>query len=154
MRISDWSSDVCSSDLTAMALRDRAADVPLLAQFPLYPGVDLKTRYPSGELFGRGYFLESANLKWFNACYQPDLESWRASPLLGDQSGMPSTLILTAGLDPLRDHGRSYAHACIEQGVPVVYRTAEGNIPGFINMEKEIPSSVGSIHAVLALFLP
>src|SRR3546814_10405262 len=32
------------SIVTAMALRDRAADVPLLAQFPLYPGVDLKTR--------------------------------------------------------------------------------------------------------------
>src|SRR3546814_88976 len=179
MRISDWSSDVCSSDLgspeqlgrvvtglalcgdsaggtlsivTAMALRDRAADVPLLAQFPLYPGVDLKTRYPSGELFGRGYFLESENLKWFNACYRPDLESWRASPLLGDQSGMPSTLILTAGLDPLRDHGRSYAQACIEQGVPVVYREAEGNIHGFINMAKAIPSSVGDITAGLALF--
>src|SRR3546814_6046916 len=108
------------SIVTAMALRDRAADVPLLAQFPLYPGVDLKTRYPSGELFGRGYFLESANLKWFNACYRPDLESWRASPLLGDPSGMQSTLILTAGLAPMLDHGRSYAQACIEQGVPVV----------------------------------
>src|SRR3546814_3310592 len=46
------------SIVTAMALRDRAADVPLLAQFPLYPGVDLKTRYPSGELFWRGYYLE------------------------------------------------------------------------------------------------
>src|SRR3546814_19406716 len=158
LRSSDWSSDVCSSDLagpddceaaarwiagsseqlvrvvtglalcgdsvggtlsivTAMALRDRAADVPLLAQFPLYPGVDLKTRYPSGELFGRGYFLESANLKWFNACYRPDLESWRASPLLGDQSGMPSTLILTAGLDPLRDHGRSEERRVGQEGV-------------------------------------
>src|SRR3546814_11674692 len=71
-----------------------------------------------------------------NACYRPDLESWRASPLLGDQSGMPSTLILTAGLDPLRDHGRSYAQACIEQGVPVVYREAEGNIHGFIRSEE------------------
>src|SRR3546814_3480553 len=64
----------------------------------------------------------------------------------------PSDLILTAGLDPLRDHGRSYAQACIEQGVPVVYREAEGNIHGFINMAKAIPSSVGDITAGLALF--
>src|SRR3546814_14617668 len=94
---------------------------------------DLKTRNTSGELFGRCYVRESANIKWFNAWYRPELESGRASPLRGDQSGTPSTLILTAGLDPLRDHGRSYAQACIEQGVPVVYREAEGNIHGFIN---------------------
>ena len=65
---------------------------------------------------------------------------------------MPPTLIITAGLDPLRDQGRRYAKACIEQGVSVTYREAAGNIHGFINLTKAIPSAVGDVQEGLALF--
>lgn len=137
---------------TAMALRDEPADVPVLAQFPIYPATDLARRYPSGKLFRTGYFLDDKAIAWFFGCYTADASHWRASPLLGSQAGMPSTLVLTAGLDPLRDQGRAYARACIEQGVPLIYREASGNIHGFINMAKAIPSSAVDIAAGLALF--
>lgn len=138
--------------VTAMALRDRPAAVPLLAQFLIYPAVDLKKRYPSHRQFSKGYFLEEEHMERFFTDYNADIESWRASPLKGSQSGMPPTLVLTAALDPLRDQGRRYAKACIEQGVPLTYREAAGNIHGFINMAKAIPSTVGDITDGLALF--
>src|SRR3546814_16007066 len=40
MRISDWSSDVCSSDLTALA---QGASLPLLVRFPDVLGGRLRT---------------------------------------------------------------------------------------------------------------
>lgn len=138
--------------VTAMALRDRPAAVPLLAQFPIYPAADLKHRYPSHRLFSKGYMLEEASMEWFDAAYKADLKSWRASPLMSSQSGMPPTLVLTAALDPLRDQGRRYAKACIEQGVSLTFREAAGNIHGFINLAKAIPSTAGDISEGLALF--
>lgn len=138
--------------ITAMALRDDPAPLPVLAQFPIYPAADLSRRYPSVGHFGSGYFLEEEAMHWFNLCYRADLSHWRSSPLLGRHENMPPTLVLTAGLDPLRDQGRAYAKACIDAGVSVVCREATGNIHGFINMAKAIPSSAADIRAGLGLF--
>jgi acetyl esterase len=70
-------------------------------------------------------------------------------PILGDQAGMPATLVLTAGLDPLRDQGRGYAAATIRAGVPTLFREAVGNIHGFCNFRRAIPSSEGDLAAAL-----
>jgi acetyl esterase len=74
--------------------------------------------------------------------------------LLKSQAGMPPTLVQTASLDPIRDQGRAYAAACAEAGVPVIFREARGNIHGFINLRRAIPSSQEDIRgAVEALKL-
>ena len=54
---------------------------------------------------------------------------------------MPPTLVTTASLDPIRDQGRAYAAACIEAGVPVIFQEAKGNIHGYMNLRKAIPSA-------------
>ena len=136
---------------TALALRDAPATVPVLAQWPIYPVVDLRRRYPSGERFGQGYLLSNQSMQWFNDCYRPDFDHWRASPIKADQAGMPPTLVVTAGLDPLLDQGRAYAAACVKAGVPTIYREAAGNIHGFINLRKAIPSSEGDLQGCLAV---
>jgi len=137
--------------VTALALRDAPAAVPLLAQWPIYPAADLVTHYASFSQFGEGYLLDKAAMKWFNAGYRPDASHWRASPMGVSQAGMPPTLVLTAGLDPLRDQGRAYAAACIEEGVPTVYREAEGIIHGFLNMRKAMSSGEGDLAGCLAV---
>lgn len=137
--------------VTALALRDRPAAVPLLAQWPIYPAVDLRTRYPSTEKFGDGYLLSTEGMLWFNQCYQPDFGHWRASPLAASQAGLPATLVITATLDPLLDQGRAYAAACVEAGVPTIYREAVGNIHGWLNLRKAIPSSEGDLQGCLAV---
>ena len=59
---------------------------------------------------------------------------------------MPPTLGITAGLDPIRDQGRAYAAACAQAGVPTIFQEARGNIHGFINLRKAIPSSEEDIR--------
>ena len=65
----------------------------------------------------------------------------RYSPLLKGAEGLPPTLVVTAGLDPIRDQGRAYAARCAEAGVETIYWEAPGTIHGFLNLRKGIPSA-------------
>ena len=137
--------------VTAMALRDVPAAVPVIAQWPIYPAADANGDYASEAEFADGYFLTRESMDWFRASYQADPNHWRGSPMVRDQAGMPPTLVITAGLDPLRDQGRAYAAATIRAGVPTVFREATGNIHGFCNMRRAIPSSEGDIAGCLVV---
>jgi acetyl esterase len=142
--------------VVSLALRDEPAAVPVLAQWPIYPAADPNKGYPSRTDFGEGYLLSAKGMDWFDSCYQADVDDWRYAPLVKSQQGMPPTLVVTAGLDPIRDQGRAYAAACVEAGVPTTFREAEGNIHGFINLRKAVPSSAEDIRdgvAALKLLL-
>ena len=142
--------------IASLALRDEPAAVPVLAQWPIYPAADPAKGYPSYEDFGEGYLLTHEGMRWFDECYRPDRKDWRYSPLLKSQEGMPPTVVITASLDPIRDQGRAYAAATVQAGVPTIFLEAHGNIHGFINLRKAIPSSdadIGRCVAALKLLL-
>lgn len=137
--------------VTAMALRDAPAAVPVIAQFPIYPTVDKASGYPSYDLFNQGRLLTKEGMDWFDKAYAADSDHWRGAPLHGAHHDMPPTLVITAGLDPLRDQGRAYAATLIKHGVPTIYREAVGNIHGFITLRKGIPSSQQDVAGALAV---
>ena len=134
----------------ALDLRDKPAAVPVLVQAPIYPAADFSREYPSYAQFAEGHLLTKASMDWFADCYAADVAHPRGSPLLAPLAGLPPAVIVTAGLDPIRDQGRAYAAALIEAGVPVVYREAAGNIHGFITLRQAVPSSAGDVAAFLA----
>lgn len=136
--------------VTAMALRDAPAEVPVIAQLPFYPATDTTKEYPSYAQFAEGYLLTRDSMEWFNAAYQAEAAHIRTSPLTGDLAGMPPAVVVTASLDPIRDQGRAYAAALAQAGVPVVFREAVGNIHGFITLRKAIPSSAEDVAGALA----
>ena len=136
--------------VTTMALRDKPAAVPVIAQFPIYPVVDGGNEWGSYHEHGEGKLLTFEAMDYFMNAYAAEAEHIRSAPLGHDHAGMPPTLILTAGLDPLRDQGRAYAGALIAAGVPTIYREAVGNIHGFINLRKIIPSGQGDVAGALA----
>jgi acetyl esterase len=137
--------------ITAAALRDEPAALPLLAQIPIYPVTDLSREYESYAAFGDGYGLETPNLEYYEAAYRPDHQHRRRSPIRDDLAGLPPTLLVTAGLDPLRDEGRAYAAAAVKAGVPVIYREYRGLIHGFCSYRKLVPSAQTDTLAFLAL---
>ena len=136
--------------VTAAALRDAPAPVPVIAQLPFYPATDASKEYPSYAEFADGYLLAKDSMEWFMAAYKAEADHIRSSPLLGDLAGMPPAVVVTGGLDPIRDQGRAYAAALALAGVPVVFREAKGNIHGFITLRKAIPSSVGDVMGAFA----
>ena len=136
--------------ITTMALRDKPAAVPVIAQFPIYPVVSDHNDWQSYRDHGVGKLLTVEAMDYFMNAYAAEQSHSRSAPLGFDHAGMPPTLIMTAGLDPLRDQGRAYAAALISAGVPTVYREAIGNIHGFINLRKAIPSGQRDVAGALA----
>jgi acetyl esterase len=136
--------------VTAMALRDAPAAVPVIVQAPIYPAADMAREHPSFSEFAQGFLLTRDSMDWFADAYAADLQHMRGSPMAGSLAGLPPAVVITASLDPIRDQGRAYAAALIEAGVPVVYREAVGNIHGFVTLRKAIPSSVGDVAGYLS----
>jgi len=134
---------------TAMALRDDPAPVPVLLQAPIYPAADMSADHPSFDSFADGYLLTRATMEWFADAYAADLDHARGSPMRGDLSGLPPAVIVTAGLDPIRDQGRAYAAGLIRAGVAVTYQEAAGTIHGFVTLRRAVPSAVADVSRYL-----
>ncbi|MDT0462090.1 alpha/beta hydrolase [Streptomyces gibsoniae] len=135
--------------VTAMALRDTPAPLPVLAQLVIYPATDLTRRYPSHQEFAEGHLLTEAGRRWYYGHYRPTVTDVRASPLLGEPAGLPPAVVLTAGLDPVRDEGRAYAAALVAAGVPTTFLEAEGNVHAFVLLRRAVPSSQADIADAL-----
>lgn len=136
---------------TALTLRDKPASKPVVAIHPIYPAVTTHDDWQSYRDFGEGHLLTQGSMTWFGNHYAADPADYRASPLDFPAEGLPPTLLITAGLDPLRDQGRAYAAKLIEAGVPTTYREAKGNIHGYINLSQGIPSAREDIRGALAV---
>lgn len=135
--------------VTASALHRAPASLPVSAQFLIYPTIGGDHATGSKAEFAEGYFLSKAGIDWFNACYAAPPNDPRYDLLATDLSTAPPTLLVTAGLDPLRDEGRSYAAALIEAGAQVAYQEAIGNIHGFFGAAAIIPSSADDVRRAL-----
>ncbi|MEK6347657.1 MAG: alpha/beta hydrolase [Burkholderia sp.] len=136
--------------VAAMQLRDRPAAVPAIAQLLFYPLADPGRATRSLERFGDGYLLTRGSLAFSAKAYRADPADRRAAPMRGALAGMPPAVVMTAGVDPIRDEGRAYAAALVEAGVPVAFREAAGNIHGFATLRRAIGSSAGDVAQALA----
>ncbi len=127
--------------------------VPIVAQWLIYPGVDMTATAGSMEEFAEGHLLTAAGMRWFSEHYMgadADLRHAHASPLHADLSGQPPAMVFTCGLDPLRDQGRAYAAKLIAAGVDVVYQEAAGQIHGCFTLRAAIPSTQSDLHGCVA----
>lgn len=138
--------------ITAQALRDVPAQVPVILQAPICPLVDPEGDYPSRELYGQGgyYYTEEAG-NFFKQFYKADFSSPRASPLLGKHHDMPPTVLATAELDLSIDSARAYAKALISEGNRVIYHECKGMIHGFAVFRRLLPSAKIYVDEILEL---
>jgi acetyl esterase len=121
-------------------------------QVLIYPWLDLRAEAssPSRLEFGGGdYFLANPDLDWMRTLYLPDGASAadpRVSPILyEDLSGLPPTVIMTAGCDPVRDDGKVYGDRLAAAGVPVEYRCFEATIHACVSFAGAIPTGLEAL---------
>ena len=143
--------DSAGGNLAICVAQDLAANpakVPVIMQVPLYPMIDASEHGSMSE-FGEGYVLTKELIQWYLQCYQPVADDSRAFPLMGDLAATPATILVTAGLDPLRDQGRRYAAALITAGVDCHFMEMRGTIHGFANLRKALPSAQDDLNRIV-----
>lgn len=138
------SSGANAAAVAALMLRDQGGSA-LAGQVLIYPFLDPAMQSDSYESRGEGYFVTRRTLGFY---WQNYLESsavgpddWRVNPAnAADHRGLPPTIVVTAGLDPLCDEGRAYAQLLRGAGVPVLHRQHPDQFHGFLTIPAFAPA--------------
>ena len=147
--------DSCGGNLTAVvALMARERRSPQLGfQMLLYPCTDYEFERPSALENAKGYYLTLDAMRWFWKHYlnsEAEAAHPYASPLRAeDLRGLPSTLVVTAQFDPLRDQGEAYAKRLREANVPVTYKCYDGMIHCFLSFASELEQAKAGLREVV-----
>jgi acetyl esterase len=136
----------------AAALAMREHGVRLWAQILLYPALDMTACMASHKTFAQGYLLTAELYAWYRRNYAQGHEKpghWRLSPLFAhDVAGLPPSVVLHSGFDPLRDEAIAYAERLRQAGVPTETLSFPDMIHGFLTMGGAIPAAEVAIRRV------
>ena len=128
----------------AAALRAVASGGPAVALLALvYPVTNHRFDTPSYEAYAEGYSLTRNAMIgfWDNYLSDPDAGQHPNASVLGaDLHGLPPSLIMTAGHDPLRDEGEAMARRLDNACVPTKCIRFAGTIHGFLVRYQVLPA--------------
>ncbi|MBB4155722.1 acetyl esterase [Sphingomonas jinjuensis] len=125
------------------AVAGRGQGMSAAALSLLYPAVDPACHSASWDLFGVGHLLTRDWMRWaWTAVGEPD-----ALTKL-DLTGLPPTLVVTAGCDPLGDEGIALVDALRLSGVSVRHARIPGMIHGFASLPTLTPQAETTINRV------
>ncbi|WP_231123558.1 alpha/beta hydrolase [Nocardioides sambongensis] len=121
-----------------VAIAAARARTPLAHQLLIYPVTDPAHGTESFALFKEGLFLTEKFMDGVRDAFVPTEElrlDERVDLLKTDlPAGLAPAYLCTAGFDPLRDEGESYAARLAAAGVPVETRRFDDQIHGFLNV--------------------
>ena len=143
---------ICTS-LTMRQLNDKS--LKFNKQILIYPSVDYTMSMPSVKDNGIGFFLEQPRVQWyFDNYFLNNEDRKQASALFNPvDSGSPSSLVIVAGCDPLRDEGLAYADKLKEQGVQVEVKRFDNMIHAFMNIEDLVPKECAELYQAIGSFI-
>ncbi|MCR6033424.1 alpha/beta hydrolase fold domain-containing protein [Nocardioides sp. zg-579] len=115
----------------------------LAAAVLIYPFLDPSAGFDSYRTAGDGFDPREAAWYWQQYAATPaDLEHPDLAPLRAESlAAMPSTLVVTAEHDPLRDEGEHLTLRLAEEGVQVVSTRYQGQIHGFWRHPSVFPAA-------------
>lgn len=136
----------------ASAIARDGGGPPLRWQLLVYPITDCDLDTRSYRDNATGYLLTRAAMEWFWEHYIPDPAARRhphASPLRASAlSGLPPAYVITAGYDPLRDEGESYARRLEEAGVRARVDRYDGMLHGFLRRTDQLDAAREALNRI------
>lgn len=123
----------------ACVMSDEAGVPPAAGQVLLYPMLDPGCEADSYQRYATGYYNTRAAMQWYWQQYlsagATTYPRHHVAPLeTPDLGGSPPSVVVTAGLDPVRDDGEAYADALARDGVAVLHRRYAGLFHGFLTL--------------------
>lgn len=123
-------------------------------QLLIYPCCDMdSSSWASMEENKDGPFLTREIMNWFYDHYMGDQNRRDpyAAPIRADDfSGLPSALVVTAELDPLRDEGEAYGQKLSDAGVETEVIRCDGMFHGFFSFGQYIDKAKETFNNVSA----
>lgn len=156
---------ICTSLVMNNSTNEKASDsVRIDKQILVYPSVDYTMVSASIDENGQGFLLEKDKIQWYFEQYfqvgsidQSDVakaKAVKASPLLGKFSAdMPTTLVITAGCDPLRDEGIAYAKSLEEVGVSVEHYSFDGMTHAYMLLNELVSEECQQTYQLIGQFV-
>ena len=140
----------------AVALRARDQNGPQVQlQILIYPVIEPDFDSQSYNEFATGFGLSKDEMIWFWEQYlgqMANADNPLVSPSLApDLSGLPTTHVVTAEYDVLRDEGEKYGHQLTASGVEVTQRRYEGQLHGFVHMSSVFDAGAEAISDLAAV---
>ena len=128
----------------AVTLAARGGDPDVAAQVLVYPALVREPATRSRNESDSSFF-GAADIEWCWSHYlarDEDASNPLAAPLRADElAGLPPALVVTAGLDPLRDEAELYADRLRAAGVPVECVRFGGVPHGFFSRSGELDAA-------------
>ncbi|ORM33203.1 carboxylesterase [Williamsia sp. 1135] len=141
------------ASVVALAARD-AGGPGLRGQVLVYPAVEMYERWPSEDANADAPVLTSSVMHTFTELYLAGAygtEDWRASPIrAASHQDLPPALILTAGHDPLRDHGQKYREVLRAAGVRAELIDYPDTVHGFAALPGVAPPARAALRDITA----
>ena len=149
--------DSAGGNLAASVAIEAARErLPLAFQLLVYPATDMVRDTESARMFSEGFYLTQAYMDLANASYlgpDDDLADPRLSMVYADlDATIAPAYVVTAGFDPLRDEGETYARRLADAGVTVELKRFPDQIHGFlciVGVGRSSRACVGEIAAKL-----
>ena len=136
----------------ALAEKEEMTPYQPWRQILLYPCLDMTACMASHKKFAEGYLLTAPLYRWYRENYLGGFEKpahRHLSPLFAhDVSGLPPTVLLYAGFDPLRDEAAAYAVKLTLADVPLETLYFADMIHGFLTMGGAIPAAGAAVSRV------
>ncbi len=145
---------------TSLVMNNQHNDlVTIDKQILIYPSVDYTMSSASMDENGQGFLLEKDKVHWyFQQYFQVDelsgVRAKQASPLFGDFSAnMPTTLVITAGCDPLRDEGIAYVKALSKVDVSVQHHSFSGMTHAYMLLNELVQEECLTTYQLISDFV-
>jgi len=140
--------DSAGANLAAVAALEYGggSSSPLRGQVLLYPFLDPTMSGKSYTSNSEGYFVTARLLDYYWSCYLAEgtdrnTVGPRINPAKAEShQGLPPAIVVTAGLDPLSDEGRSYAQSLSDSSVAVIHRHYPDQFHGFATIPDYPPA--------------
>lgn len=107
----------------------------------LYPMTDPLQQSGSLQELGEGYMLTKDFIAWAWEAHGGNPADPKANVLIADPGSFPTTSVVVAEFDPLRDEGERFVEHLRRGGVAVESYCAQGMIHGFAGLTQVVPDA-------------
>ena len=151
--IGDSGGGAFSATLAAYFSREQPGFIHRLVL--IYPSLDYTLSWPSVQENGTGKLLDESKIRWyFQQYFRNEEDRKQTSPLyLPLSQDFPPTLVVSGGLDPLRDENFAFVARLQAEGIPVQHVHFPGMTHAYLMLEDKVPQEAKATYLAIGDFV-